>query len=326
MSECKAIVSKIRGPLAPILSAVDEQERLDIDSVCRWIDSLIDRGIRLFWTTHGTTHFMCMTDDEIARLTQAVADVTRGRAVFIASTAYHWPADECIAFIERCAGWGVDVVKLQVDWRAWPPSGPLLLEHYRRIAQHSPLPLMAYTLLQPGITPAMLKQIIEIPQFVGLKNDSGDFYEQVAYLRVVEQTGLPFAVMTGGTMESFLHAWHFGAQAFATGTAIYAPEVAIRFYEHLEQGRIDQAAKIVQQVELPLASGWASQGNHWACFHAALYLQGFFKSPRLRFPLRGLDAAQIKQVQVLLEEHGMLAPRSSAAEGHAPSAHAVDRR
>ena len=91
MSDYKAIVPRLNGPLVPILSAFDDQQRLDTESVTQWVESLIDRGIKHFWTTHGTTHFMCLADDEIVELTRCVASVTRGRSIFIASTAYHWP-------------------------------------------------------------------------------------------------------------------------------------------------------------------------------------------------------------------------------------------
>lgn len=43
----------INGPLVPIMSAFKDDDMVDIDSTCSWIDWLIDSGIELFWTTHG---------------------------------------------------------------------------------------------------------------------------------------------------------------------------------------------------------------------------------------------------------------------------------
>ena len=308
MSDYKAIVPRLNGPLVPILSAFDDQQRLDTESVAQWIESLIDRGIKHFWTTHGTTHFMCLADDEIVELTRCVASVTRGRSIFIASTAYHWPLDRTRAFIQQAAQWGVDAVKVQVDWRSWPPEESQLLDFYHAVAAQSPLPLLAYTFGAPGITPAGLSEIIRLPQFVGLKNDSGDFYEQTAYLKVVRDEGLPFSVMTGGTMESFLHASQFGASAFAVGTAIYAPNRAIQFYQHIEQGQLTAAAEIVRRFEQPVIGEFVRMGRlaPWACFHAALYLQRWFRSSRLRFPLRSLGPEEITRVEKLLRSHDML--------------------
>ena len=251
---------------------------------------------------------MCLADDEILELTRCVASVTRGRSIFIASTAYHWPLDRTRAFIQQAAQWGVDAVKVQVDWRSWPPEERQLLEFYRAVAVQSPLPLLAYTFGAPGITPTGLSEIIRLPQFVGLKNDSGDFYEQTSYLKVVRDEGLPFSVMTGGTMESFLHASQFGASASAVGTAIYAPNRAIQFYQHVEQGQLTEAAEIVRRYEQPVFGEFVRMGwlAPWACFHAALYLQRWFRSPRLRFPLRSLGPEEIMRVEKLLRSHDML--------------------
>ncbi len=298
------LLAALRGPLVPVLTAFNGNEH-DFDSTCAWVASLIDRGIRMFWTTHGTSHYMCLTDEEILELSRAVAAVTRGRAVFVASTAYHWPAERCIEFCRKAADWGVDSVKVQIDWRTWPPTDEQLLEHYSRIAKESPLPLFAYTWGKPAIRPPLLRRIIDLPQFIGLKNDSGDFAEHTEYLRIIRDSGIDFVAMTGGTMESFLHGYAFGARAFACGTAVYAPRVALDFYSHLTAGRQADAVKVITTYEQPVMASFAEMGT-WACFHHALRLQGKFKSAAMRFPLRSLDAAQQDRVERLLRERQLI--------------------
>lgn len=301
-----AITSKLVGPLAPVLCAFDDDGRLDTDSTCRWVQSLIDRGIRLFWTTHGTSNYMCLSDDEVEALNRAVAGVTRGKATFIASTAYFWPAPKSIEFTHKALDWGVDAVKIQLDWRAFPPTDDLLVEHYTTIAKASPLPLFAYTWGQPGIRPPLLRRILDIPQFIGLKNDTGDYDEQAEYLRVVREARAMdrFVPMTGGSMSSFLFGAQFGAKAFATGTAIYAPQVAVSFHEHVRAKNYQDAAHDVSEYEFPVVTAFAPLG-HWACFHAALKAQGLFKSMRMRYPIRTLSEADATQVRELLTARGL---------------------
>ena len=89
MSNFREVGTKIRGPLMPILTAFRENERLDIDSTRKWVDWLLGKGIRLFWTTQGTSHFMTLSDREVVDLTQALAEVISGRGLFIASTPVH---------------------------------------------------------------------------------------------------------------------------------------------------------------------------------------------------------------------------------------------
>jgi dihydrodipicolinate synthase/N-acetylneuraminate lyase len=301
------VFARLRGPLVPILPAFDERENLDLDSVTRWVRHLIGQGISMFWTTHGTSHYMSMTDEEIVALNRAVASVAKGRALFIASTAYHWPTQRCIDFTRQAAECGVDAVKLQIDWRSFPPTDDQVVDRYRAIHEASPLPLFAYTWGTPGIREPLLRRILEMPKFIGLKNDTGDFYEQADYLRMIREAGAAdrFTSMTGGTMGSFLYAYPYGARAFAVGTGIYAPDVAISFYDHVKGDHFIDAAEQVKRYERPITA-FGAVGHHWACFHAALALQGHFASPTMRFPIKTLTKDQVEQVRKILESYGWL--------------------
>jgi dihydrodipicolinate synthase/N-acetylneuraminate lyase len=70
---------------------------------------------------------------------------------------------------------------------------------YRAVAEDSPLPLFAYSLM-PMMTPALLRRILDLPQYVGMKNDSGDFYEHRDYLWTIAQQRAKFTAMTGGSL------------------------------------------------------------------------------------------------------------------------------
>lgn len=278
----------IEGPISPVMPAFGTDEKLDLASTCKWVEWQIASGIRIFWTTYGTTHYMSLTDDEICALNQAVANVTRGRATLIASTNFTWSVEKCLYFINEAREWGVDYVKVQVDWR-WNPTPDAVFEFNRRIAQGASLPLLAYTLAAPnvkGMDRELLARIMTLPQFVGMKNDSGDFYEQCDYLRGVRLASRSFNVITGGSMASFLHNHPFGARAFATGVGMVFPKVALRFHAALKAGRRAECVTIVQECEEPLNDLYGRVTvSHWACLHTMLKESGFYRADRMRFPL-----------------------------------------
>lgn len=313
MKNYRSIAKRIRGPLSPVLAAFDADDRLDIGATCRWVDWLIGKGIKLFWTTHGTTHFMCLSDSEIMELTKALAGVISGRGIFIASTAWNWPTQKCVEFVDYAARCGVDVVKLQIDW-SWNPGDEQVIEHYRKIAESSPIPLFAYTLAVPSITKGvsvdLLKRIIELPQFIGLKNDTDDFTGQQDYLRVVRLYSDPseFVVMTGGKMNAFLFGYDFGAKAYGDVVGWFAPEQAIAFIKYMEEGKRKQALQIVRDWEEPMFELWRrfGCGGHWTGAHTALQLMGLFKSNRMRFPLRTLNPNEAEIVKEFFTEKGVL--------------------
>ena len=301
------LLDRLHGPLVPVMPAFGDDESLDLEATARWIHHLVGSGIRLFWTTYGTSHYLAMGDAEIDDLTGAVAAVTRGRAVFIASTQFTWSTRQCIAFAERAAGLGVDAVKVQIDWRLRPPE-PVVFERYRAIAEASPIPLLSYALGQGtfgaaagGPSPDLFARLLDLPQIVGMKNDAGDFYENTAFLGQVRTAGRRFEVITGGSMESMLHGWRFGQRAYAVALAMLAPEVAIAFDDALAAGRDDEATQIVRDIEQPFSAALAPLG-HWAALHEGLRLQGWFGSRTVRFPLRTIDAAESERVAAAMDE------------------------
>jgi len=301
---------RLHGPLVPVMPAFTDDESLDIDSTVRWIDHLVGSGIRLFWTTYGTSHYLAMGDAEIDDLTAEIAAVTHGRAVFIASTQFTWSTRQCIAFAGRAARLGADAVKVQIDWRLRPPE-PIVFERYRAIAEASPIPLLSYALGQGtfgptggGPSPDLFARLLDVPQIVGMKNDAGDFYENTAFLAQVRASGRRFEVITGGSMESMLHGRRFGQRAYAVALAMLAPEVALAFDAALAAGRDEEATRTVRDIEQPFGAAITPPG-HWAALHEGLRIQGWFGSRTVRFPLRTLDGAESDRIAAAMDALGI---------------------
>ena len=311
MSRYRDVSQRLRGPLAPVLTAFTEDGRLDIDATCRWVDWLITQGIKLFWTTQGTSHFMTLSDKEVMDLTQALAAVTAGRALFIASTPWHWSTRQCQEFVTFAARCQADVVKLQFVYD-WEPTDDQIIDHYQAVAVDSPLPLFAYTRGRPGMTSDLLRRILQIPQFIGMKNDSDDYYGQEQYLSIVEKYSNldEFVVLTGGGLSSVLSSYDYGIRAYGDMTIWYDPQRSLTLYDYLVRGDRQEIISFIQSVEGPLRAYWAtfSPGMHWSWGHAVLEQLGFFPSRRLRFPLRSLDIENVEQVRAFLMENNLLSP------------------
>ena len=307
MNEFRAFARTIRGPLVPLLTAFDDQERLDLVSTCRYVDWFIDNGHKLFWTTYGTSHYMSLKDSEVYELTEALGKLIAGRGgIFIASVPRQWATDACIEFVEFAARCGAHVVKLQLDWNFSFP-GSLLLDHYRRVAKDSPLPLFAYTLGPNGVTSDLLRQIIEIPQFIGMKNDTDDFYGQERYLWTVRQYSKPeeFLVMTGGGLSSVALTYDLGVKAYGDMTPWYSPALSLRLYESFQRGERGLVNRFLAEIEEPLFfKHWPAigAGGHWGWGHAIAYHLGLFASPQMRFPSLTLTSEQVAEARIFLDQ------------------------
>ncbi len=181
------------------------------------------------------------------------------------------------------------------------------MKFHKAVAVDSPLPLFAYTLpvgATLGMSTELLERILDMLQYVGMKNDSGDFYEHRAYLATVKQHGARFTPMTGGSMMSFLWGYDFGAQAFCAAYGVMAPQVPIAFYKHLIEGRRDEALKIVTDHEEDLMVKWAGFG--WFGLRASLVFKGFHPSWHERYPQTSLTDEQAAKVKAYMLEKGYL--------------------
>lgn len=295
----------LRGPLVPLFAAFGEDESIDIDSTCKWVDWLIRGGLRIFWTTYGTTHFMCLTDAEVLDLTRALAQVTRGRATLIASTPRQWATTACIEFVDFAAKCGADIVKLQIDW-GFTFTPDQLMEHYGAIAARSPLPLFAYTLGAAGVDAPLLKRIIDIPQFIGMKNDTDDFYGQEKYLATVRRHASvdEFHVVTGGGLSSVSLTYDLGVRVYGDTTPWFSPALSLKLHEEFQRGGRGLVNRFLTEIEEPLFfEEWpkVGAGGHWTWGHVVAWELGLFKSAQVRFPLPRVKPEDVAGARAFLK-------------------------
>jgi dihydrodipicolinate synthase/N-acetylneuraminate lyase len=160
------------------------------------------------------------------------------------------------------------------------------------------------------MTTALLRRVLDIPQFVGMKNDSGDFYEHCEYLRTVMLQGARFVPMTGGSMMSFVHGRLFGAQAFAVAVGMYAPHVPIAFTRYLDEGQEEKAVELIRQYEEPLLELELAESlthdDHRTLYRTLLMLCGHFRTNRVRFPTQTCDKNAVDAIKRLLVDQGLL--------------------
>ncbi len=308
MNDYQAVIERLKGPLVPITVAFAENEELDLDSTQRWLHWIVDSGIPMVWLTYGQSRYASLTDQEIFDLTRTVGQVTRGRCILIAATNFHWPVHQCRRYLKHAADCGADIVNIQCNWPC-RPSDEAVFQYYRDVSDGSPLPLFAYTLSIPGVTAglsnAMLRRILDLPQFIGMKNDSGDFYEHRAYLETIREHGSHFVPITGGSMMSFLWGYDFGAQAFASGYGMIDPATPLAFYRHLSGGRRDEALAIVRNREEPMLAALSGIGG-WNSLRVGLVCKGLFASWRERFPSSALTAEQAEQAKGYFMKNGLI--------------------
>ena len=303
----QSIAARIRGPLAPILTPFSEADQVDHQSLASLIDWLANQHVPVMWTTGGTSEMMSLTEAEVFEITQTVARANAGRLFYIASPGPTWPVSKCIEFNHFAKDCGVDAVKVHINWLG-KPTNQGIVDFYGKIAEATDLPLLAYTVGQPGMSVELLVKLIQsYPQFVGIKNDTDDEYRQTAYLESVPSG---FNVITGGMMRPFFLGYHFGQRCYADVLTLFLPAVPLQFFSLLEAGKANEAIEQIKRYEMPwteLTFLGRHQFDAKATLKTILWLTGRFATNRVRFPRTSqpVDGQQVKVIRQFLRQIGV---------------------
>jgi 4-hydroxy-2-oxoglutarate aldolase len=173
-----------------------------------------------------------------------------------------------------------------------------LIQHYRAIADASPVPVVLYNMPQATgvtLTPAIVQELAAHPNIAGIKESSGDV-GVVADLVVRGGNGaFPVLVGAAPTMYASLMV---GAAGAIVAVANVVPDLVVRLYELAKAGRHDDALSL-QQALTPLAAA-VTTGFGVPGLKAALSLAGF-RAGEPRRPLAPLGDDDRRTIRLLVE-------------------------
>src|SRR5207249_10000118 len=140
------------------------------------------------------------------------------------------------------------------------PTQQEIFDHFRRVAEHTALPILLYTNPVPcgGVRLEVdtVARLAQVPNIVGMKDSFGDLPTLVEYVRAAPP---PFAIFQG--RDTLIEpALAYGAAGAVPGTGNIFPDLAVAIYEAHRRG--DPAAARAAQIRfsplrLTLAVGTA---------------------------------------------------------------------
>jgi 4-hydroxy-2-oxoglutarate aldolase len=175
-------------------------------------------------------------------------------------------------------------------------SDEALRDHYLRIADASPVPVLLYTIpkyMHFAIPADVVARLAQHENIVGMKDSSGDAALFRGYL-AAKSAG--FRVLTGsGTLYG--EALRMGADGAILAVALFAPEQALDVLRATEQG--DEARALEAQARLTPLAAKIVGAMGVAGVKAALDAVGL-SGGAVRLPLSPLAAPAMAQLRELL--------------------------
>mgnify|MGYP000711961908 FL=1 len=285
-----------RGLGIALVTPFTPDGQVDYKSLKRLVEYQIDNGADFLCILATTGETPCLTQDEKEKITQLVKDVNHGRLPILKGCG----GNNTAAVVEelRTADWsGIDGI-LSVCPYYNKPSQEGLYQHFKAIAEASPLPVVLYNV--PGRTGINLKPETTVrlandcENIVAIKEASGSL-EQVD--EIIKNKPQRFDVLSGDDALTFSMVASGAAGVISViGNAL--PKEFSRMIRLEFQGEYEPARKI-HHMFTELYSLLFVDGNP-AGVKALLHEMGFIEN-QLRLPLVPTKVSTLQKMAEILK-------------------------
>lgn len=293
----------LQGVLPPMITPLDADERVDEAGLERQIERLLAAGVHGIYLLGSSGEGPALRDTERRRAIESARRVLRGRAPLIAGCMAS-STTLAIDMIRAAEAAGADAVAVTPPHYYPLAAHALMVEHYRRCAAASSLPVLIYNIpltTKVMLSPETIMAIAELPNVAGIKDSSGDFTHalRVLHLRGDDRS---FSVLLGAVPISGA-ALMLGADGIIPGVANLDPRLLVELYE---RGRARDAAGVLAlQPRIMALLRVLEFGPGVSCLKTALELMGVCQA-HVTAPFPALGERERAGLAALLRELDLL--------------------
>lgn len=287
----------LSGVYPPIATPFADDE-IDYTGLRRNVGRWMATGLRGLLALGSNGEAAFLDEDESERIVATVrADVPRDRVLLAGAGRQSTRAT--IAAVKRAAGAGADaVLVLTPFYFKARMTHEALVDHYRAVADASPVPVLLYNFTSVTGLNMSLETVAALsahPNIIGMKDSNGDV-AQVA--GIVARVPADFTLLVGsaGTLYPSLLA---GAAGAIVAVANVVPDVCVRLFELARAGRHDEARRLQERLT-PLALAVTREFGV-AGLKAAMEIAGYVGGP-VRLPLRPVGTDEREELRRLYEQ------------------------
>ena len=238
----------MKGVVVPILTPIDEDEKIDEKKLRKQVDYVIEGGVLGILAFGSNGEFYMVEEDEMERGLQIIIDQTAGRVpVYFGIGAIS--TKKCCRLAKMARKYGAAGISILQPMFLKPTEKELFL-HFKTIADCVPgLPVLLYN--NPGrvgytMSGSLVERLAhEVENIVGMKDTSGDITQTAEFIR---RTGdVDFQVFGGKDTLLYASLCH-GAVGGVCTAANFMPELITDVYNKFAAG--DMKGSLEAQFKL----------------------------------------------------------------------------
>ena len=268
----------ITGILPPITSPFDKDGKLDRGGFAEQVDFILGCGARGIVVGGSTGEGHTLNREEFQASMQASSDALAGRGGLLAGLIVN-STQEAIDRVRMLDGLTVDALQVTPVHYLFKPGPDATVEHFRRIADSTDIPILIYNVIQWNYlgVDLMLRIMDEVPGVIGMKQSNGDLKSVSDLLTRLK----PHNIIITGIDAMLYPAFTLGAHGAITALTAAAPGAVVRLWEAVEKKDHDTAKDL--HFKLGALYNAFDHDNLPACTKYAQHRQGlsmyYAKSP-----------------------------------------------
>lgn len=242
------MAKEIVGVIPPIITPIDENEKVDEKALRKLVSRCIESGIHGIFVCGSNGECLALTQEERDRAIKIAIDETAGRVPLMAGVMDS-STKRVIENIKRFEDMGGTTAVVTPVFYARHATQNETVEHFREISKNTESNIIIYNIpsfTSQTLTAETIFKLSEISRVIGYKDTSNQLPEFIKCLRHFK--GTDFLLHQGATnlaIPSLL----MGADGYIPSLAPLFPKPYIELYEAGRAGNIEEAMKWGQIVD-----------------------------------------------------------------------------
>jgi 4-hydroxy-tetrahydrodipicolinate synthase len=310
----KNIRKTVHGPVIPLPTPFTKEFEVDYDSLFRYVEFLVENGIKNVMTTVGTSRFNLLTDDEVKKVNETVVKAAAGKAITIVANPTTGGTRQAIDFAKHAEQIGADFFLAYYPERFYGDDNTY--DYFKSINDAVNIGILIHEMpARNGYGPgtiqysiALLDKLLGLNNILGFKEEALDAEHSNKIVARYKDTAV--IIGAGGGMSRYLLRDHkLGSKAFLGGIGNFIPQLELDFFEAITSGNQSLAEKIVNEIELPYFTKVVPVGWH-PSLKAALSLMNLMPAYE-RPPMKQYSETQVDVVRQALRSNNWLKDKAT---------------
>lgn len=236
---------KIKGIITAMVTPLSE-DGINEAATRKLVNKLINDGVHGLFVLGTNGEFYAFSEAEKLALVKIVVDEAAGRVpVFAGSGGIS--TEEVIKVTNQFAELGVDAVSVITPYLI-KLSDEELIQHYQTIALNTNLPMILYNIpanTQLSINESVFKELIQLPQIIGIKDSSGNLENIQMYLETNDRED--FSILIGSD-SLILPALQMGVDGAVAATSNVLTKTDLGIYQAFLENKMERAQVLQESI------------------------------------------------------------------------------